>query len=76
MELNFADNFGVGDFVSAVGGDVLVVDDEEGIGAKNGLTYAIGAGSNALTQVTKLFGVRLVTCVCVLGVLEELEVLE
>ena len=74
MVLDFSYDFGVGGFVSAVGGDVLVVNDKEGIGVKDTLTYVIGAGSNALAQAIKFFGVGLVPSVCVRGVLAELAV--
>ena len=76
MGLDFAYDFGVGDFVSAVGGDVLVVNDKEGIGVKDTLTYVIGAGSNALAQAAKFVGVGSVQGVRVLGVLAYLVVLE
>ena len=76
MGLDFAYDFGVGDFVSAVGGDVLIVNDEEGIGVKDTLTYVIGAGSNALAQAAKFVGVGSVQGVRVLGFLACLVVLE
>ena len=76
MGLDFAYDFGVGDFVSAVGGDVLVVNDKEGIGVKDTLTYVIGAGSNALAQAAKFVGVGSVQGVRVLGFLACLVVLE
>ena len=70
----FSDNFGVGYFFSTVGRYVIVVDEEEDIGAKDAPTCAIGAGSNDLAQATKFFGVGLVPSVCVRGVLAELAV--
>ena len=74
--LDFADNFGVDDFVPAVRGDVLVVDDEEVIGAKDALTCSIGASSNAVAQAAKFVGVRSVSSVHLLGVLADLDIFE
>ena len=72
----FSDNFGVGYLFSTVVRYVLVVDEEEDIGAKDAPTCAIGASSNAPAQATKFFGVGLVPSVCVCGVLAELAVLK
>ena len=57
MGLDFVDDCGLGDLVPAVSRYVPVVHDEEGICAKEALTYAIGAGFNALAQVAKFVGV-------------------
>ena len=68
--------FGVGDFVSAAGRDVLVVNDEEGIGARDTPEFVIGVSSNALAQAAKFVGVGSVPGVRVVGVLVDLAVLE
>ena len=46
----FAHDFCVGDFLDPIGGDVLIVDDEEGVGAFDARACAGGSGADALTQ--------------------------
>ena len=74
--LDFADEFGVGAVISAVRMDVLVVDDEEVIGAMDVLASAIGASVNTLIEEAKFVGVGSVPDVCVFGVLVELAALK
>ena len=50
MGLDFANGFGVGGFFETIGGDVLVVDDEEGIGDFDMRAFSEGIGENTLTQ--------------------------
>ena len=49
MLLEFAHDLCVGDFLEPIGGDVLIVDDEEGDGAFEVRAYAGGSGADDLT---------------------------
>ena len=50
MGLDFSHDFGVGDFFKTIGGDVLVVDDEEGFSAFDARACIRGINANNLTQ--------------------------
>ena len=50
MGLEFAHDFHVGEFLEPIGGDVLIVDYEEGVGVFYSRSCARGSGINALTQ--------------------------
>ncbi len=52
LRTNLADNRGVADLLALVGWDVLVVNEEEGVGACHLLTIWHRAKSNALAQAT------------------------
>ena len=52
-----ADHFGIGDLLASVMRNVLVVDDLEGGGAFDTLTFVAGVGTNALAEATKFVGV-------------------
>ena len=51
MGFYIAREFGVGDFLEMIGGDVLVVDYEEIIGSFDVRVCARGIGADILTQV-------------------------
>ncbi len=50
---DFADNFGVGDFLPALKRDFVVSDGEEGVGAFYPLAI-VGTSADALAEATKL----------------------
>ena len=50
MGIDFAHNFGVGNYFETIGGDVLVVDYAEGVGDFDARVCAGGIGANTLTQ--------------------------
>ena len=50
---DLANNFGVSDFLSAVGGDIFESDEEEGVGSLDTLGSAVGGGSDALADPAK-----------------------
>jgi hypothetical protein len=76
IRLHFTHYHGVADFISFVGGDVVIVDDKEGVSARN--SFGIGGGSrtNTLAQSSKLVGVGSVPSCLVAGILSELAILE
>ena len=67
--------FGVGDFGSAVGWDVLESDDEEGVGSLDALACAVGVGADTLVEAAKFVGVGVVPDLVEVWVLAELSVL-
>ena len=48
--IEFAHNFRVCDFLEPIGGYVLIVDDEEGVGDFDAMDCHRGSGANDLTQ--------------------------
>ena len=48
--IEFAPNFCVGEFFEPIDGDVLIVDDEEGVGDFDARACAGRIGANTLTQ--------------------------
>jgi hypothetical protein len=66
----------VTNFLALVGWDVVVVDDEEGIGASNPLGGLGGSCSNALAKSPKFIGIGCIPLSFVPGVPTELAVFE
>ena len=58
VRLAFTHNAGVCNFLAAVGGDVVMLVGEEGVGARDPLAFAVWASTDALAEVTKLIGVQ------------------
>ena len=54
---DFANQFGVSDFFAAVGGDIFVADEEEGVGTFDVFARAVGRGADALADSAKFVGV-------------------
>ena len=50
MGIEFAHEFCVGDLLETICGDVLIVDDEEGVDAFDARSCARGIGADALIQ--------------------------
>jgi hypothetical protein len=57
LRSNFTDNHGVADFLVLVGRDVLVVNEEEGVGTRYPLLCWRRAGSNALAESAQLVSI-------------------
>ena len=70
--LYFAHDFGVGDLFAAVTGDVVVVDDEEGVSTFGVWARGGGIFYNALTETDNFVGVGLVPNTLVFGIFSEL----
>ena len=47
---DLANQFGVSDLFSAVGGDIFEADEEEGVGAFDAFASAVGRGADALAE--------------------------
>ena len=47
---DLANHFGVSDFLSAVGRDIIEADKEEGVGSLDTLASAVGGGADALAE--------------------------
>ncbi len=73
---DFADNHSVTDFLALVGWNVLVVDDEEGIGTRYSLVGLGSSRANALAKSAQLIGIGGIPRTFVTGVSTELAVLE
>ena len=73
---DLTDNHGVTDFLALVGWNVLVVDDEEGIGARYPLVGLGRSRPNALAESPQLIGIRSIPRSFVTGVSTELAVFE
>jgi hypothetical protein len=73
---HFTHYHGVADFLLFVGRDVVIVDDKEGVSARN--LFGIGGGSqtNSLAQSSEIVGVGSVPSCLVAGILSELAMLE
>ena len=67
--------FGVGDFGSAVGWNVLELDDEEGVGSLDALACAVGGGANTLAEAAEFVGVGVVPDLVEVRVFAELSVI-
>ena len=67
--------FGVGDFGSAVGWDILESDDEEGVGSLDALACAVGGGADTLIEAAEFVGVGAVPDLVEVSVLAELSIL-
>jgi hypothetical protein len=76
VRTDLTDNHGVTDFLALVGWDVIVVDDEEGIGTRYPLLGLGRSRHNTLAESTQLFGIRSIPRSFVTGVSTELAVLE
>ena len=74
--MDFADDFGVGDFFALFERDVFVVEDVECVSALDAFVGPGIVGANALTETTKFVGVRLTPDWSKFGVCTELLVFE
>ena len=73
---DFADHFGVSDFLAAVEGNVVVVNDAEGVSAGDSFGGAICCRANALTEAAQFVGVGFAPHLSKCGVFAELVVFE
>ena len=64
------------DFLEPIGGDVLIVDDEEGVGALDARACDGGRGADALEQAAKFIEVGLIPCALELGMEAKLAILK
>ncbi len=64
------------DFLSFVSGDVMIVDDKEGVSACNPFGGGGGSQPNSLTQSSKLVGVGSVPSCLVVGIASQFAMLE
>jgi hypothetical protein len=73
---HFTNYHGVADFLSFVGGNIVIVDEKEGVSARN--LFGVGGGSrtNSLAQSSELVGVGSVRSCLVTGISTELAMLE
>ena len=62
---NFTHYHGVADFLSFVGGNIVIVDEKEGVSARNLFGSGGGSRSNSLAQSSELVGVGRVPSVTV-----------
>ena len=73
---DLANHFGVSDFLSAVGEDIVEADKEEGVGSLDTLASAVGGGADALADSAEFVGVGIVPDLVEVWVLTELTVFE
>ena len=73
---HFTHYHGVADFLSFVRGDVTIVDEKEGVSARNSFGGGGGSRPNSLTQSSELVGVGSVPCCLVAWIATEFAVLE
>jgi hypothetical protein len=66
----------VSDFLSFVGGNIVIVDDKEGVSARNSFGAGGGSRPNSLAQSSELVGVGSVPSCLVAGISMELAMLE
>jgi hypothetical protein len=67
---------GVADFLSFVGGNIMIVDEKEGVSARNSFGVGDGSRPNSLAQSTKLVGIGSVPSCLVAGISMELAMLK
>ena len=60
------------DFLSFVGGNIVIVDEKEGVSARNLFGSGVGSRSNSLAQSSELVGVGGVPSCIVAGISTEL----
>ena len=60
------------DFLSFVGGNIVIVDEKEGVSARNLFGSGVGSRSNSLAQSSELVGVGRVPSCLVAGISTEL----
>ena len=72
--VELANQFGVSDFLSAVGGDIFEAHEEEGVGSLDSLATAVGGGAYALAESAEFVGVGIVTDLVEVWVLTKLTV--
>ena len=71
---DFADHFGKSDFLGAVEGNVIVVNDVKGVSASDAFGGAICCEANLLTEVAQLVGVGFIPHLSKHGVFVEMVV--
>jgi len=76
IRLNFTHYHGVADFLSFVSGDVMIVDEKEGVSARNSFGDGGSSGTNSLAQSSKLVGIGSVPRCLVAGIAAEFAMLE
>ena len=64
------------DFLSFVGGNIVIVDEKESVSARDSFGVGGGSRSNSLAQSSKLFGVGGVLSCLVAGISTELAMFE
>ena len=67
MGFEFSHDFCVGEFLSPIGGDVLIFYDEEGVNSLDVRACAVVRGAKALAQEAEFIAVVLVPCVLEIG---------
>ena len=72
--VDLANHFGVSDFLSTVGRDIFVADEEEGVGSLDLLASAVGGGVDTLAESAESVGVGIVPDLVKIWVLTELTV--
>jgi hypothetical protein len=73
---HFTNYHGVADFLSFVGGDIVIVDEKEGVSARNSFRVGGGSQTNSLAQSSEFVGVGSVPSCLVSGISTELAMLE
>jgi hypothetical protein len=73
---NFTNYHGVADFLSFVGGNIVIVDEKESVSARNSFGGGGGSRPNPLAQSSELVGVGCVPSCLVAGILTELAMFE
>jgi hypothetical protein len=73
---HFTNYHGVADFLSFVGGNIVIVDEKEGVSARNSFGVGGGSRTNSLAQSSELVGVGGVPSCLVAGISPELAMLE
>jgi hypothetical protein len=71
---DYADHFGVSDFFAAVEGNVIIVDEVEGVSAVDAFGGTTCCEANALTEAAQFIGVGFAPHLSEHGVLAELAV--
>jgi hypothetical protein len=73
---HFTNYHGVADFLSFVGGNIVTVDEKEGVSAHYSFGVGEGSQNNSLTQSSELVGIGSVPSCLVAGILTELAMLK
>ena len=73
---HFTNYHGVADFLSFVGGKIVIVDEKESVSTRNSFGVGGGSRTNSLAQSSELVGIGSVPSCLVAGILTELAMLE
>ena len=73
---HFTNYHGVADFLSFVGGNIVTVDEKEGVSAHYSFGVGEGSRNNSLAQSSELVGIGSVPSCLVAGIPKELAMLE